>query len=291
MRKAEPRILNNQSIYEGLNAAFTGGNIGIYSNNISKIWNNDVFINGTDEEKEHATNCVKRLCCQNNFVIDYAKTLYKPEFPETIGEEIKEFTNQKLPAFFEYAKDKEKSQVNDRNDSFVNKLYSRIPNKSINTRGMKLGELKYKDMMKNPDIVCSKEVSDLYDELNKKYRYMVNMKDEYIDNLHYVACSIRDQFAELGYSEEMIADMLIQYLYGGEKRAKQLFWFCYGQYVVNNLENNIKVRKTKLIQCIDCSEWFEVDIKDTKACRCKDCQLEEKRRLDREYRRKKRMSI
>ena len=58
-----------------------------------------------------------------------------------------------------------------------------------------------------------------------------------------------------------------------------------------NLENNIKVRKTKLIQCIDCSEWFEVDIKDTKACRCKDCQLEEKRRLDREYRRKKRMSI
>ena len=156
---------------------------------------------------------------------------------------------------------------------------------------MKLGELKYKDMMKNPDIVCSEEVSDLYDELNKKYRYMVNMKDEYIDNLHYVACFIRNQFAELGYSEEMIADMLIQYLYGGEKRAKQLFWFCYGQYAVNNLENNIKVRKTKLIQCIDCSEWFEVDIKDTKACRCKDCQLEEKRRLDREYRRKKRMSI
>ena len=70
MRKAEPKLLNNKSIYEGLNAAFVGGNIGIYSNNISKIWNNDVFINGTEEEKEHAINCVKRLCCQNNFVID-----------------------------------------------------------------------------------------------------------------------------------------------------------------------------------------------------------------------------
>ena len=70
MRKAEPRLLNSKSIYEGLNAAFTGGNIGIYSNNISKIWNNDVFINGTEEEKQHATDCVKRLCCQNNFVID-----------------------------------------------------------------------------------------------------------------------------------------------------------------------------------------------------------------------------
>ena len=281
MRKAEPRILNNQSIYEGLNAAFTGGNIGIYSNNISKIWNNDVFINGTDEEKEHAINCVKRLCCQNNFVIDYAKTLYKPEFPETIGEEIKEFTNQKLPAFFEYAKDKEKSQVDDRNDSFVNKLYSRIPNKSINTRGMKLGELKYKDMMKNPDIVCSKEVSDLYDKLNKKYRYMVNMKDEYIDNLHYVACSIRNQFAELGYSEEMIADMLVQYLYKNKKRAKQLFWFCYGEYAVENLKNNIKYKEPKVIQCIDCGEWFEVDKNNVKTCRCPKCNIEHNRELRR----------
>lgn len=69
MRKAEPTKLNNKNIYAGLNAAFTGGNIGIYSNNISKIWNSEVFINGTDEEKEHAITCVKRLCCQNNFVM------------------------------------------------------------------------------------------------------------------------------------------------------------------------------------------------------------------------------
>lgn len=70
MRKAEPTQLNNKNIYAGLNAAFTGGNIGIYSNNISKIWNDDVFVTGTDEEKQDAIECVKRLCCQNNFVID-----------------------------------------------------------------------------------------------------------------------------------------------------------------------------------------------------------------------------
>lgn len=70
MRKAEPTQLNNKNIYVGLNAAFTGGNIGIYSNNISKIWNDDVFISGTDAEKSEAIDCVKRLCCQNNFVID-----------------------------------------------------------------------------------------------------------------------------------------------------------------------------------------------------------------------------
>ncbi len=289
MRKAEPKLLNNKNIYEGLNTAFTGGNIGIYSNNISKIWNNDVFINGTVEEKEHAINCVKRLCCQNNFVIDFAKTLYKPEFPNSIEKEIKEFTNEKLPAFFEYAKDKEKSQLCERNNSFVNKLYSRIPNKAINTRGMQLGDLEYQKMMNNANIICPKEVSQLYDELNKKYRYMVNMKDEEIDNLHYIAIKVRNNFSQFGYSQDIIADMLIEYLYKNKKRGKQLFWFCYGQYVVDNLKNNIKEKKTKFIQCIDCGEWLEVD-NNSKLIRCPQCQKIERRRIEREKKRKQRMS-
>ena len=293
MQKAKPRLLTNENIYDGLNAAFTGGNIGVYSNNISKIWNSDVFINGTDEEKEHATNCVKRLCCQNNFVIDYAKTLYKPEFPEAIGNEIKEFTNKKLPAFFEYAKDKrasedvDKSQVEARNGSFVNELYKKIPNKAINTRGMKLGKLEYQKMMRNVNVVCAKEVSELYDKLNKEYRYMVNMKDEYIDNLHYVACTIRNKFAELGYSEEMITDMLVHYLYGKNKRSKQLFWFCYGHCVVNNLENNVNIKKTKFIQCVDCGEWVEVELNNVKTCRCKTCAKLYRNKYQRELMRKR----
>lgn len=70
MKKASPVQLNNQTIYDGLNAAFVGGNIGIYSNNISKIWNSEVFVSGTEEEKQEAINLVKLLCMENNFVID-----------------------------------------------------------------------------------------------------------------------------------------------------------------------------------------------------------------------------
>ena len=287
MRKAEPTQLNNKNIYAGLNAAFTGGNIGIYSNNISKIWNDDVFVTGTEEEKQEAIECVKRLCCQNNFVIDFAKTLYKPEFPHEINEQISKYTNAKLPAFFEYAKDKEKSQVKKRNQSFVNKIYDKIPNKPINTRGMNLGKIDYNVMMENSTIICSKEVSDLYDELNKQYRYMINMKDEYIDNLRYVACKIRDEFSKFGYSDETITDMLIEYLYGRDKRYKQLLWFCYGQYVVNNLEKNINVKKTKVIQCIDCGEWFEVDV-SSKRIRCDECfKLERKEHNRKMYQNRK----
>lgn len=286
MRKADPSELNNKTIYAGLNAAFTHGNIGIYSNNISKIWNNDVFIEGTDEEKNEAIDIVKLLCMENNFCIDAAKTLYMPERPEWFTPIVAKYTNDKLPAFFEYAKDKDKSQVKKRNQSFVNKIFSRIPNKAINTRGMKLGKIDYQDMMNNKSILCNKEVSDLYDELNKQYRYMINMKDEYIDNMRYVACKIREEFSKFGYSDETITDMLVEYLYGKDKRYKQLLWFCYGQYIVNNLEKNVDVKKTKVIQCIDCGEWFEVDIKDNESCRCDVCNITHKRKIKSEQNRR-----
>jgi hypothetical protein len=71
MKKAEPIELNSKNIYDGLIRAFTGSNIGIDSNNISKIWNSDVFIHGSEDEKKEAIDIVKLLCMENNFVIDY----------------------------------------------------------------------------------------------------------------------------------------------------------------------------------------------------------------------------
>ena len=207
--------------------------------------------------------------------------MYKPEFPHEINEQIKQYTNDKLPAFFKYAKDKEGEQVKSRNGSFVNKIYDKIPNKAINTAGMKLGKIDYKVMMSNPSITHSEEVSSLYDKLIKQYRHMINMKDEYVDNLRYVACSLRDEFSKFGYSEETICDMLVEYLYKGKKRYKQLLWFCYGQYIVNNLEKQFG-KRTKFIQCVDCDEWVEVDIDNHRTFRCPSCQ----RQKQLEYQRK-----
>lgn len=284
MQKAKPTELNNRNIYNGLIAAFTGGNIGLYSNDISKIWNNEVFVNGTDEEKSEAISAVKLLCMENNFVIDYAKTLYKPNRPDDKNELITKYTHSKLPAFFKYAKDKKDEQVENINNSIVNQIYNKIPDIPINTRSLKLEKLKYKNLMHNVNIKCSKEVAELYDKLNVKYRYMINMKDEYIDNMRYVACELREQFSASGYSDEIITDMLVEYLYGNNKRYKQLLWFCYGQYIVNNLEKNIEIKKEKQIQCIDCGEWFEVDIK-SKSNRCSKCQIEYRKKYYRERKR------
>ncbi len=60
MATAGKDIINNQAIYQGLKAAYTGGNIGIISNNITKIWNSG-NVN---------LDVIKWLCMENNFVID-----------------------------------------------------------------------------------------------------------------------------------------------------------------------------------------------------------------------------
>ncbi len=290
MKKAESVELNSENMYNGLHAAFVGGNIGLYSNNITKIWNDEVFINGTDADKQIATDCVKRLCCQGNFVIDYAKSLYKPEFPDEIKKQVSVFTNKKLPAFFEFAKDKKKSQVAKRNKSFVNKLYKLIPNRGINTRLLKLDELDYHKLMNDVNTVCLPEVSDLYNELNKQYRYKFNLQNDYLMHARYLSCKIRDQFAKLGYTGSHITDMLVKYAYGNNIRYKELLWFCFGSYIVDNLRRNVIIKQTKYIQCLDCGEWIEVDIDNRRTYRCPSCQDKftrtTKTRRQRKYRQK-----
>lgn len=60
MRKASSTPVTPQSIYDGMVAAMTGGNIGVVSNAISKIWNSVV----------PDLDTIKRLCYRNNEVID-----------------------------------------------------------------------------------------------------------------------------------------------------------------------------------------------------------------------------
>lgn len=309
MRKASSVQLNNQSIYDGLNKAFVGGNIGIYSNNISKIWNSDIFIHGTEEEKQEATDLVKLLCMENNFVIDYAKTLYKPERPKHIHEEIKSFTKNNVPHFFVYAKDKDNWQVEKVNDSFVNKLECKITNPRINCRSVGLKPIDYTMMVKNSKIECrvvfdkngkiNKDLSDpmivKYCELNQKYHFKVNM--ECADILHCellsntqlkqdllfkdISNEIKTELSKFGYTESEIVDILVKFLYHVKpSKHKSVLWFCYGKCIVENLKSHFKL-KTKIVQCIDCGEWFEVNVKDTKTNRCPDCSVEHKRELTR----------
>lgn len=311
MRKAEPVQLNSESIYNGLNAAFTGGNIGIYSNNISKIWNSDVFIYGSYEEKKQAIDIVKLLCMENNFIIDYAKTLYKPKRPSRIKKLITSYTNENVPHFFKYAKDKKDNQIAILNDSFVNKLDGMIPNPRINCRKLGLDKIDYRFLMNDPDIECKvrftehgklvKEDTDplivRYCELNKIHHFALDdtlkfdnvfssdvlSKSQLRHDMKYrrIYDEIKEELSCFGYTDYEVADILVKFLYGIKKsKHKSALWLCYGDIIVENLEKYFKPQ-TKAVQCIDCGEWFEVCIKDNRTCRCNTCHREHKRELER----------
>ena len=324
MRKASPVQLNNQTIYDGLNAAFTGSNIGQYSNNISKIWNSDIFISGTDEEKQKAIDTIKLLCMENNFVIDRAKTLYMPERPEFAKKIITSFTKSNVPHFFKYAKDKEDKQIANINNSFVNKLENKIPNPRISCKYVQEGKIKklskpdYALMVSNPDIevkIIKSKSGQLIDGTNpvvlkyiekaKEYWQKINatfiqdyprealVKTQIRKEISYnrIVDEVKSELSQFGYSNSEVADILVKYLYGvKESKYKDLLWTCYGEYILGNLKKHLKL-KTKVIQCVDCGEWFEVGIFDSATCRCKTCYEEYRKMCIREnvrkYREKK----
>ena len=301
MKKASPIQLNNKTIYDGLNAAFVGGNIGIYSNNISKIWNSEVFISGTEEEKQEAIDLVKLLCMENNFVIDYAKTLYKPERPKHLKKKINEFTNNKVPHFFMYAKDKKESQIENRNESFINKLDYKIKDRRIDSRITKLKPIDYRILMNNPNIKCNvvshengrinEELTDpmivKYFELNNKYHFKLDNvenvdipRDGQFNNsqlkedlfFRKVGDEIKEELSQFGYTDSEIADILVKLLYHVKPSShKSVLWFSYGSYILENIKR-YKKESTKVIQCVDCGEWFEVSKSSKRTIRCEHCQ-------------------
>lgn len=314
MRKAGSVKLSPQALYDGLCTAFTGGNIGMYSNNISKIWNNDIFISGSDQEKQHALDCIKRLCCQNNFVIDYSKTLYKPEFPKNIRDEINNFTNENVPHFFIYAKDKERLQVKEKNQSFVNRLEDIIVNPRINCRKLGLKEIDYRLMMTNPNIEVKvsylnngqidKQLTNpivvKYLELSKICYYRLDYQttndihgdslrnSKLIQNVKFNKAikETKSELSQFGCTDLDISDVLVKFLYQIKpNKYKLLLWNCYGDIIYRNLCENIKPN-TKCVQCIDCGEWFYVTVKNTLSCRCKECNDLHKRLLKKERNRR-----
>lgn len=272
MKKTASVQLTKDSLYQGLITAFTGGNIGIYSNNISKIWNSAIFENGTEQQKQMAIDTVKLLCMENNFVIDYAKTLYKPVRPKEIHEQIVSFTKQKVPHFFLYAKDKDNHQIAPINNSLVNRLDSLIPNPRIDLRKAKLGHPDYTLLVHDKDIQIDTNVINTYNTLNAAYRFKIQHQNEYNIKVSYISKYIKQALSQFNYTEEELADMLTKYLYSKKSCvSKDVLWFSYGKHLIKNLRYNLnKKMNVRTIQCIDCLDWFYAY--GTNETRCPICQ-------------------
>ena len=312
MRKAEPQILTNEVLFNGMKSAWVGGNIGIYSNNISKIYNSEQMVCGTKEQRLECLNVIKLLCMENNFVIDYAKTLYKPERPKWARDLITKFTKEKLPNFFIYAKDKGKDQVADINDSVVNKFEKYIPNTPIKfdfKNGDKtVSSFYYKHLLHDKKFEFdehSQEVIDCYFSLHDNIRKFGKVEIDEKRNPYnsYVFKNMKKELLSLGYDEDYIIDTLVTSLYKDkiednntleEKNIynkntsrKDALWYMFGETILKNIKSNVKPSEQITVKhCERCGKIIGKEGNNTKYC--SKCKIEIRKEQKRLYAKKMR---
>lgn len=300
MGTADPEILSNESIHNGLLTSYKGSNIGECSNNISKVWNSNKI----------DLDVIRILTAENNYIIDYAKTKYKPTRPEHINNQIKEYTRNKLPHFFIYAKKKKEENVEpstkiidgEKFTSVINRLETVIKKTKLTFNAKNLGKFDYQMLMNDREIDLNEEIARSiiakYTELDLKKRFM--MKGIIHDDIKtsdelYVYHDIRNQILEITDDIEYIVDVLVKYLYvvkeekgyKGKKekgsKYKTTLWASFGSNLVDNLKNNVvnKIEDGYIIcEGENCGDRFiPTKLRQVKCPKCQESDKKEKSKL------------
>lgn len=167
-----------------------------------------------------------------------------------------------------------------------------------------MGDFDYRTLMNDPDIRIDTRVTRKFAAFSREYKFNYNLNNNN-DNEQYIASFIRKSMLDTGYPESDIVDMLVKELFGVRKTKKKLvFWSCYGDVVLANIQKNIDSRfttcnycggrfykvhnkdmvcpnckgrefnkpNTKTLVCIDCGIPFEVKRSNKKTIRCQECQ-------------------
>ncbi|WP_255573148.1 hypothetical protein [Anoxybacillus sp. ST4] len=261
MAKAGAEEINPENIYKSLILAYKA-NIGVISNDITKIWNSEKV----------DLDAIKWLTMYNNFVIDYAKTLFMPEPPEDIRQTLKSYAKSKMPHFFKYVKEetkkiqtmkdrkkrtitiKKKKEVEPINNSTVNRLHEIIPDKRINFTKIE-GKFDFKMLMKNKRVKLDDEIISKYEELDGNKKQFMNDQEEYKPHkTPYIYERIREELLKVNGDEQYVTDVLVKYLYAEKDSPfKTTLWSSFGDIIIQNMLRNLKNTK----QCEMCGERIE----------------------------------
>jgi len=301
MGKAGAENISTDNIVNSLKSAFKYGNIGIYSNKVTNLWNVDDF-------NKNTMNLIKLLTAMNNYSIDSAKTLEMVELADEEKIKYKQLlkeANQQMPYFFQFAKDKDKENVKDKNISTVNRICNEIETNVIDNYKYdfsKLGKFNVRYLVSNKwtsiDINSekSKLLIDKYEEIDKEKNKLFIKAKNNKQETDKVAPSIydicRNEFNTYLKDTEMdfniASDILIKYYFGEKKNTKKtLLINLFGDRILNNLDNNLKDKTFGFCEC--CGERF--DKLNNKAKYCTKCAKEIKREMNKENMKKYRSVV
>lgn len=283
MKKADAQPLTREAVYDCMIAAYTGGNIGQISNDITKLWN-------TGEEPDLDT--IKLLCMENNFVIDYAKTLYKPQRPEFLRQALRQKAGGKVPHFFLDAKGKEPSQVAPPNGSCCNRLRSFLPTYRLRFDQKALGRFDWRMLTSSPLVPeneLSQKIVEEYERCVKELGFSLSPRFSPEDktNQDYLYQQVIDNLLKIYPNKFDIVDVLVRHLFARtHTRRKVVFWNCFGDVAVENLHRNLD-QGSAMCRC--CGRRFHRESNRQELCAS--CFQERRRAQDRERKKRTRGAV
>ena len=207
----------------------------------------------------------------------YAKTLYKPEVPQYAEEIIKSYVKKKVPHFFLYAKNKTESQVEETNNSVVNRIEQIFPKRNLNFNFSKtnLGKFDYRMLLNNPASVGNEEVYQYYKYLVKNLDFnkaedRLADSDKSMFNYSAVYDDCRSKFYEWGYSRGIqpsdLLDSLIVMIFDKNRNSKKkAFWTMFGDDVYVNVLHNVS---SSFARCERCKKRY---LRIDDSCVCDKC--------------------
>lgn len=288
MPKANPELISNKSLFDGIVMAYHHGNIGTPSNEITKVWTT-LCPASSEEEIQHAIDVIALRCTDVNFTIDYAKTLYKPTIPNEILKKYKVYSGRKVPHFFIYAKGKRKDQVEKLGQCNIDRISDVVKSNRIVFNDL-LGKYSYKMLMKDPtiDIKTEKaqEIIDLYRDIeDTNLRKISHIKWDSLDfrekkkvqlQVQFDSNKQRKLFQELiNEPMEYISDVLVKALQ--DDVNKDTLWRLFGNIIYSNIERNLSGTKI----CCKCHERFIQN--NNKMKMCQKCAKIEKNEQNKRY--------
>lgn len=291
MGKADAEIINEENIIKSLKSAFKYGNIGVYSNKITNIWNTDSFDDKT-------INLIKLMTAMSNYSIDSAKTLEMVDLDEeeqTMYKDLLKEANGQMPYFFQFAKDKDPQSVKNKNNSTVNRICDSIETNVVDNYKYdfsKLGKFNVRYLINGKwntiDIKSevSQQIIKKYKEIDKNKNNIFKKAKKNKQEIEKVAPTIYSScknellefIKEFDVTYNEVSNLLIKYCFTEDKNNKKsLLINLFGQDILNNLEFNLKDKEFGF--CEVCGERF--DKNNNKQKYCDRCQKEIKKEMNR----------
>ncbi len=114
--------------------------------------------------------------------------------------------------------------------------------------------------MHNKRVIISQDLIDTFIKINRnKHNIMTRL--DIIDDSNFNKY-LKEELLKLHKSESYIVDVLIEYLYSTNSTYKETLWSAYGEYIYNNLLNNLG----NTIQCENCTTRFEINYENERLC-------------------------